>query len=446
MRAQPEDQVDALAATADAERELRGSGRAVWHAGEYAFSPALPPASLVTVETVPPSARALLAGALSAVALAAATGVPWSEQGEARGQVAHVSVLEPWYRALDGSADAPATVVVMGDSVSEGYGAVADLERRWVGRLQDNLRATLPGSTCPVGSGGYEGTTSLVPAWYAAPSLPDPQIDGEHLLLDEVGPGGRAVLLGPGASITWRARAAEVAIGYRTGRVGGVLRVTVDGETALAGAAIETESEESTRQVWFSPTRDVEQRTYTVTNVSRKRYATVTDMTPYLGDRGRCVHVVDASHSGIAASTVSARPDYVRDSVSMNPDLLVLPLGFNDARAGRSPEQLQRSIARIIAIARSSGYRGPVLLVSWHTPPPGFFDTSWWDYRASLQELAGDRGVAYVDIGSDLPPVAGAPKGVYLDALHPGPKGQELIAAAMTRSLTRTGPVVPDAQ
>lgn len=389
------------------------------------------------------TARALLAGALVAVALAAGVAAPGAPERRAGVAVAHADVLQPWYDALADAGQAPATVVVLGDSVSEGYGLGEDLSLRWVARLQDALRAQDAEEGCPTGPGGFHGASTLVPAWYAAPTLPDPVTTGRVREVGTVGPGGRAMVLGPGATISWEVVASEVVIGYRTSPVGGDLEITADGEQTLAGRRIATKDRLDERREWSSPSQDLAERTWTVRNLSADATVTVTDLTPYRGDRGRCVHVVDASHSGISARSVGERTEYVRDSLSMNPDLLVVPLGFNDARAGQTPDELRDSVRTVVSTSRRMGYEGPVLLVSWHAPPPAFFDRSWAGYREALQDLDEEDGVAYVDVGAAMPPVVGAPRGVYLDALHPGRAGQVIIADALARVLTPPGPVRP---
>lgn len=389
------------------------------------------------------AARSILAGAAAALALAAALTLPQSPAQRDARVVAQRDVLDPWYQALADSDQAPATVVVLGDSVSEGFGVRDHLDRRWAGQLQDALREQAKAPGCPVGPTGYEGAGTLVPAWYAAGSLPDPQVRGEVEQLSTVGPGGRALSLAPGASVSWEVVASEVAIGYRTGPRGGDLEIAVDGEETLAGRYVQTEDEVAERRVWHSATGDLRTQTWTVRNASAARRAVVTDLTPFRGDRGRCVHVVDASHSGITARHVSREPGYVHDSVSMNPDLLVIALGFNDARAGTPPAALRTDLVEIVRTTRAAGFSGPVLITSWHRPPAGFFRYDWGDYRTVMRGMAALDGVSFVDVGADLPPVIGAPAGIYLDDLHPGPRGQDLIADVMTRTLTPVGPPAP---
>ena len=76
------------------------------------------------------------------------------------------AVLDPWLDAVSTSDVEAANVVVLGDSVSEGYGLSNHLERRWVDRLQAGLRQRAGAPGCPTPPGGWHGTTSLVPADY----------------------------------------------------------------------------------------------------------------------------------------------------------------------------------------------------------------------------------------------------------------------------------------
>ena len=352
---------------------------------------------------------------------------------------AGASVLEPWTQALRGSGREAATVVVLGDSVSEGYGIERHLERRWVDRLQRSLRrrAGVPG--CPTTPGGFHGTTSLVPADYRAPSLPDPATSGEVTPLTDVGPGGRAVQLGADGVISWRVDARSVDIGYRTRRDGGLMRVEIDGRTAIHGLAVPTGADdEGERQVWSSGELGPGTHTVTVRNASEAGAGTpvtVTDLLPHRGDRGRCVHVLDASRSAVLARSITETPGYLADSLDLDPDLLLVALGFNDARAGAGPADFGRVLDRLIEQVRALGYDGPVLLVGWFTPDLGDELPAWSDYLDEMAERTEHEGVSFLDLSAVLPPVGWAPDGVYRDDLHPGPRGQVLIARSLAEVL-----------
>ncbi len=363
-------------------------------------------------------------------------------------------VLEPWTRAVTGSAEQAATIVVLGDSVSEGYGIEDHLERRWVDRLQRGLRrrADVPG--CPTSAGGFHGTTSVVPADYRAESLPDPVTTGEVTPLADVGPGGRAVQLGPDGTITWRVDARSVDVGYRTRADGGVLRVEIDGRTAVQGLVVDTRTDEpGERRVWSSGDLGPGTHTVTVRHAVDPAGAdgrlggapvTVTDLVPFRGDRGRCIHVHDASQTGVQAQTIARTPTYLADSLALDPDLLLVPLGFNDARAGVGPADFGRVLDRLIAQIRAQGYAGPVLLVGWFTPGWGDELPAWSDYLDQMEQRTEHEGVSFLDLSAVLPPVAGAADGVYLDRLHPGPEGQVLIAESLLEVLAPRGDLDAD--
>lgn len=363
-------------------------------------------------------------------------------------------VLEPWTEAVLGADEDAANIVVLGDSVSEGTGVGHRLENRWVDRLQRSLRERVETPGCPTSPAGYHGTTSVVPGDYRARGLPDPATDGEVTPLTEVGPGGRALQLGPGASVTWQVDARSVDVGYRTRPDGGTLRVTIDGTPPTAALAIPTgitsagtdrtgtqrpgTERVGERVVWSSEGLGPGPHTVTVTNASEAGSTapvTVTDLTPYRGDRGRCVHVLDASRAGVAARFISQTPTYLADSLSLDPDLLVVPLGFNDALRGVGPAEFGRVLDSLLKQTREQGYDGPVLLVGWYVPNWGDRAPAWSLYLEQMAERTDHEGVSFIDLSAVLPPVATAPDGVYMDNLHPGPRGQVLIAESLLEAL-----------
>ena len=349
-------------------------------------------------------------------------------------------VLEPWTEAMRGSDDEAANLVVLGDSVSEGYGFRTHLERRWVDRLQRALRARAGVDDCTTEPGGYHGTRSIVPARYHAPSMPDPHTAGRTAPQPAAGPGGRARDLKPGGSVTWQVEAESVDIGYRTRPNGGSLQVSIDGRVPFEGVAIptEAESEEGRRRVWSS--QDLEPGTHTVTvrnnsNVLTGALTTVTDITPFAGDRDRCVHVLDASRSGATAERVVRTPSYLADALSLDPDLLMIPLGFNDARSGTSPAAFGRILDELIEQTRDRGYDGPILLVGWFTPRWGPSIPPWSHYRHEMSQRTEHDDVSYLDLSAVLPPVRGAPQGIYMDSLHPSAAAQPGIARSFLEVL-----------
>lgn len=344
------------------------------------------------------------------------------------------AVLDPWFEAVRDSDDEPARVVVLGDSVSEGYGLSDHLERRWVDRLQAGLRRRAGVADCPTSPGGWHGTTSLVPADYRAPTLPDPVVAGRTLSAPTLGPGGRALTLAPGASVTWTVAASSVDVGYRTRFAGGPLRIEVDGRSPGDAIAVSTDTDpQAQRKVWSSGDLGPGPHTITVRNPlppSSTKWSTVTDLTPYRGDRGRCVHVLDASRSGVAARTIAQTPTYLRDTLSLDPDLLLVPLGFNDRRADTGAEEFGRSLDQIIQQARGMGYEGPILLVGWFTPAPDPGREPWADFLRQMQQRTKHDGVSYVDLSAVLPQ-ADPSSHYYLDGLHPSAAGQPLIASSL---------------
>lgn len=389
-----------------------------------------------------PTRRSLPAAAAALAVLLAGCGSGEGRDATGTASVERQPVLEPWFAAARGSADEAATVVVLGDSVSEGYGLGGHLERRWVDQLQTGLRERLT-PDCPAGPGGWHGTTSLVPAAYRGRGMLDPATTGAALDVLDAGPGGRSLSLGPGAALTWVVDARQVDVGYRTTPGGGVLRVEVDGETAQGAGRLRTLADgpgtQTERRVWRSGDLGPGTHRVRVVNTSPADggSTTVSDLRPYRDDRDRCVQVLDASRSGVSLHFIVERPDYLADTLALDPDLLLVPLGFNDARAGIPPADFGADLRRLVAQARQHGYDGPVLLVGLFEPDEDVFDEDWSAYLAAMRGAAETTaGVSYLDLSAALPAVADAPDGVYVDALHPGAPGMTLIAEQMIGVLT----------
>lgn len=363
-----------------------------------------------------------------------------AQQPTASATVEDRPALEPWFDAAAQADDEAANVVVLGDSVTEGFGLTGDLQRRWLDRVQRGLRKESGASGCPTGAAGFHGTTSVVPPRYRAPSLPDPTLEGRVTRAREHGPGGRAVDLAPGASVTWRVEARSVDVGYLTQEDGGRLEISIDEQEPPDGAELSTDAEdEGGRTTWSSG--DLGRGTHVITarNASpeeSKAEVTVTDLMPYRGDRGRCVHVLDASRSGVSLHTITETPTYVADSLAHDPDLLVVGLGLNDAARGIEPKAFGSDLDDLIGQVRSAGHDMPILLVGWYTPD---WPVAWESYLKQMRQATEHEGVGFVDLSSALPPVEDAPAGVYIDGVHPGVEGHRMIAEALLPTLTPDG-------
>ena len=118
-----------------------------------------------------------------------------------------------------------------------------------------------------------------------------------------------------------------------------------------------------------------------------------------------------------------------------HPDLLLVPLGFNDALRGVGPAEFGRVLDSLLEQTREQGYEGPVLLVGWFVPDWGDRAPAWSLYLDQMADRTDHAGVSFIDLSAVLPPVATAPDGVYLDGLHPGPRGQVLIADSLLEAL-----------
>src|SRR5690606_5670885 len=99
--------------------------------------------------------------------------------------------LVPWYEAVEGQADRPATVGVVGDSISEGVMLPSPVyEHRMVGLLQEKLREAQD----------VEGGEGFMPPYYGDASTTDDTVRSgtaasQEQMFQSWGLGGRALFM-----------------------------------------------------------------------------------------------------------------------------------------------------------------------------------------------------------------------------------------------------------
>lgn len=320
--------------------------------------------------------------------------------------------LAPWYDAARNHAQDPATVVVVGDSISEGVLLAPPVHpQRFVGLLQKTLRERL-------GASGGEG---WMPAYYGdAVTSDDTERDGpasQEMMFQGWGLGGRALAMPAGASVTYPERpATRVRVWYgRTNVLGGEARVVVDGvdvtddgelsDGQSSGAVLSSMGvTDASALHWTSPELDPGPHVVSVES-TRVGLAFVHTGVEFLdGDEESGVRVVDASHSGATAgdfSSTKAAVGHWREVAARKPDLVVVNIGTN-------PEpDYRRSLERLVdnALAAAPGAR--VLLV--HGYEPGSWTTeAWEEVRAARDAVAQARSdrVKVFDLAAHWPVLA----------------------------------------
>jgi acyl-CoA thioesterase-1 len=140
-----------------------------------------------------------------------------------------------------------------------------------------------------------------------------------------------------------------------------------------------------------------------------------------LAERGRPIRVLNAGVSGELAAQGHARLD---DVLAHEPDVLVVALGINDALNGRSLEEAEAALRRILEQARASGAQ--LLLVGTHIPEERHDAEYAHRFEEMYVRLAAEHKVALVlDL---LDGVAGHEELLFPDRLHPNAAGHVRLA------------------
>lgn len=354
-----------------------------------------------------------------------------------RTELGHDPALRRWWASLAGRYGSITSVVVFGDSLSEGFGATS-VARRWQQVLQAELRARFQ----PPGVAG-----AAVPYICAAPRVNPipadyPRTATAGVTTSEHGLGLRSAVIPAGESVTfsWTGTRARL---YGTKGVGvGRYGIRLDGaaEVVVDGAAAATSSGQL---LWDSGPLAAGAHTVLVqrssTTTASPGNVLVEGLATYNGDETSGVRVVDASRSGATLSTFNNSTLW-RSALGAveGKGLLIMPWGANDVTAGTTPSAFKAGLETLIGNARTAGWTGSILLVKM--PKRGSASVSAWvDYLAQMDAIAAvDPDIATLDLRARIPD-QGTPEavalGLYVDEAHYSDKGQGLIAGYLASAI-----------
>ena len=346
--------------------------------------------------------RRVLAVARRAAAIALVTGlVLVAPPAPASSNEAATTAFELrlWGQALTGRDDAAATVLAIGDSITEGSTVGAD--QRWLTLVEHDLRAELP--TAGLGSGGGRG---LWPAFYSSFTLPLPTYRGAVTEASVGGPGERAVSIGVGGRVTYDdVVGTSVRVWHSTSGSGAPLQVRVDDRPPVTiDTRVPGLLEHGDRWTEVSTGGGVDSAHTVVVERGAGGSAS-----PQLGgvelrngDETRGIHVVDAAHSGASAGLFARGAGAVGDWVEgTHASLVLLALGFNDWHDGVAPPVFRDDLQAIVDDVRAADPRVPILLIAWpEATAAGYGGGFGWDeYVDAMASLAADNGdAALVDL------------------------------------------------
>ncbi|QCC77075.1 SGNH/GDSL hydrolase family protein [Nocardioides daphniae] len=359
--------------------------------------------------------------------------------------------LEPWYEAVEDRADQPATVVFVGDSISEGVMLPAPVHKnRMVGLLQTQLRDALD----------VDGGAGFMPPYYGDNVGSDDTVRTGVPMVEQTfgqwGLGMRSLSMPGGSELTYPDQeASTVRVWYgQMALLGGQGKVFVDGVDITAegtlsngdpsGETLSSAGEENASALsWTSPELSGSSHVVQVKSVVPGTSFVHTGVEFFDGDETSGIHVVDGSHSGATASHFAsdrAVAGHWEEVAAHDPDLIVVNLGTN------AEPDFPTSLRKLVDEAMAAAPKARILLVDGYEP--GTWTTPMWQViRKARKDVAADHPgrVAVFDLASLWPVLA--KDGTSNDGLmmedagpvHPNVEGNKRMAQIYAELLTPPG-------
>ncbi|HZQ84304.1 MAG TPA: GDSL-type esterase/lipase family protein [Acidimicrobiales bacterium] len=407
--------------------------------------PSTPPRVIPVAQPGPAPAKATVKAARVSANRSVPSPTPAPSAAATRTTRSNATALVRWRAALADRNNHPADVVVVGDSITEGY-FVTDADR-WITRLRDDLRAAYPTST--------HGGEGFIPAWHVGRAL-DHGVDAwtQRWTLSNFpqdwtdsgyGLGRRALVFSDArqsASISVTADRAWLA--YTEGPDEGLVRITVDNKLPVL---LDTNAN-ATRsgRVWDSGPLGAGNHTFTVAAVPGSQ-AVLDGIMPFVGDggggpdQGRGVRVWEGGHSKYTTEEFAQSSFWAQGFDTISPDLVIIELGTNDDYFGRSLDQVRANVVRIVDTIRQQAKAAARPVPSIAVMPVWARGdrtvAEWQRYRAALLAAADDRGLAVLDAFAELNQAPATPttSGLFMDVIHPNPAGHRWLGDMITRLL-----------
>lgn len=346
--------------------------------------------------------------------------------------------LARFWQALSGRNSAPCDMVFIGDSVTEGFvpwGTSNSLltNQAWRVRLQDLLR----GAYRTAGAGGSPGYYS---AFRMAAPPPDYPVRHAGRAANLAGLGLRSVLLteaehyveftapSPCTSVDifWGGAPMTGAFSYRVND----RAFTAPVVTTVNGAE---EDFHSTRVAGLSGGEVIR------VNHTAGGLVVIDGFYAYNGDETKGLRGWDASQTGVpcTALVAEATQRWYRAFEVIQPSLVLIEIGGNDSRL-RTAAEVGDDIREMIDLIKARCARMPSIVVIGLWSPNWTARDPWESYHDAFRSIAAaDDAVWYYDLRSVIKKasLADTVGGLLPDAVHPGPRASEMIAAGLFEAI-----------
>ena len=352
--------------------------------------------------------------------------------------------LVGFYAALSQRSARPVNVLVLGDSISEGFGA-SSREDRYVGRLMANLKHQYSVA-------GVTGGAGYLPAWYASPNMAPlgPTLSGNAVKNGEGarGLGLRAVTLGADTgsglgslTFTFTGTSFDMLAAQRIATGTDSVRIVIDGAPYVEWEVVDGTG----TSVWNSGPLTAGSHTVTVT--ARFGAPSIEGFMLYNGDETKGLRLWEGAKSGTRADQFSAasggNSNWASSITVVNPDLVVIAWMTNDINSKTSAEYAT-SLRNVADLVRSKKANVPFLFMAMFERGTNGLEP-WANYVEAMRTVASEyANAAFFDLGTHIPKLAGTGGadhyGLLSDGVHPTPLGHGLIGDSITSHLSMNGP------
>jgi len=370
----------------------------------------------------------------------AATGFTPSAYIQQQLDTQRAAALLPWSAGLANRHYARCNVVCIGDSISEGQGAT-QIDRRWIARLRDNLRARHQTTGLSGGGRGFLGAATTGEFSFTWPAT----LAGSPTQGSTLGPKSQFVQLSAsGHTITYSLTGDSADIMWTQVPFGGTFSYKVDGGSAtnvstngggivdgmVTHISLGSSGAHTLVLAWVSGSSNID------------------GVIEFNGDYALGLQVHDAAHYGWQTSnwvtaTAGGSASPAKAIAQLNPSAIIITLGVNDQFSGIAPATFQSNLGSIIAQLRAVSTAPYASIILCMLPPrinQSSYSYPWAQYVAAAWSVAnsdtagpaGNSIVSVIDmtlgptmVGADTDPYGGWAAG---DQVHPSDKGHSLIA------------------
>jgi lysophospholipase L1-like esterase len=361
----------------------------------------------------------------------------WSWNGAAnnstsKGPAIYESITNPalsrWRTAIADRSTAPAKMLVIGDSISEGQGA-STRANRWLSKSHDAIRTKYPTTGVAIGGENYVPSLYIV----GAPDSPWQSFSGNQGSPTPSNVNGslgyRTVFLDGTDGLFYNVTGTDVDIWWCGG--GGTFAYQIDGGSVVninTTGAYHTDYRTSVSLGASGP--------HTIGIAAVSGTCGFNGFTVYDGDKTKGIQYYDSCRSGAKSGDFLIEGgELVKAIQTVAPQLVIVELGGNDALQSIPVATFQSNLNSIVGGILGSVYPVPsVLLVGLYSVNQALLPGGivWADYKAAIAAIAASdpTRIAYLDLTTGgMPTTDTSGAGYYrADGLHPNNSGHIKIA------------------